>query len=234
MELWCRHRIAALYSPLIGLFARSTLVLVALFASLIAVMRLQPVDNSAFDEFFACEPQPCWRGIVPGVTLEDDAVAYLESDPLIEGLTIANSYGFDRWYSWHWNDFYPANMPLIGTWQGGMYFDTKYGQGNVVDRMFLATNLHVGDLWNLFSTPDEYLLLFSYNGASNLVSLDIRYDALITMSGFSTCPITFAQFLHQPTSMWINNHVVSLQVIDPNTDPHTLRRALIDANRRTC
>lgn len=213
---------------------RLSIIFTAIFALLSGLIAAQPTDDHAVLDFFACETQPCWRGIVPGVTLEDEAIPMLADDPTITRLTTANTYGFDKWYSWQWSDLYPADDPVIGVWQGGVYFDTKYGTGDIVDRLFLATMLRLGDLWALYAAPDEYLLLFGSSGTARLVNIDFRYGTMITMSAFTTCPITFGQALHQTTSLWVNQTMMPLQVVRPNTDATALRRAIIDANRRYC
>ncbi len=219
---------------MIALFIRLTCALTILFAAFMALIAAQPVDHHAVNDFFRCATQPCWRGIVPGVTLEDEALPILTSDPTVSELTNANRYAFDKWYAWMWSDAYPATAPVIGGWEGGIYFDTKSGRGDVVNRLFLATALRVGDLWTLYSAPDEFLTLFTYTGAHYFVSMDMRYGALIAMSGFTGCPLTLGQVLHQPLSLWVNANIVRLQVLGTSTARLDLRHAIIAANRSYC
>lgn len=219
---------------MIALFARFTFVLSTLFAVLAALLIQQPSNAQVVDDFFRCDAQPCWHGIVPGVTLEDEALPLLTSDPNVSDLSAANYYGFDKWYAWMWSDAYHADSPVIGVWEGGIYFNTEAGSGDVVNRLFLATSLRVGDLWNVYAAPDEFVTLSSYSGAEYLVSLDLRYGPLIANSGFVDCPLTFGQVLQQPVSLWVNANVVRLQVYSTDSPFLDLRRAIITANHRYC
>ncbi len=144
-----------------------------LFAASIAAIHAQPYDDNGLRDFLTppddC-PMPCFMGIRPGMTTYAEAVAILEAHDWIR--TVDTSRGRFR---------------LIATWSGAQSAWIRETrelnlpfEDDVVQQVFVATHITLGDLWLALGSPEYLRRLESLD---NLGSFSAAYP--FGMMGFT-------------------------------------------------
>ena len=131
-------------------------------------------DDSLLVDDEGCEI-PCWRGITPGQTTVEDAVAILESDPQLVDVEVSDI---------------PGSTAVIAAWkaQGGdLCCELVSRDGEVVSfvRLLLTPDVTLGELLGAHSEPD-YLTgspITSDQAIMSLVYPDIQTIVNIFVAG---------------------------------------------------
>jgi len=167
------------------------LLLSLLFALCIALIRAQPYDDSELRAFLTppdgC-PMPCFMGIRPGGTTADEAVAILEAHEWVGSLERHSNITVT------WSGAQPHWLP-----------DTRPLQiiinDHIVRRVFVPTNIHLGDVWLALGPPAR---LFRLESLDNLGSFNMAYP--FGMIGFTvrgSCSMR---------SIWMSSTFIDLDV----------------------
>ncbi len=136
---------------MIRLIARPAWVITVSITLLIIALRLTARPDQHTAAFFAPPADcalPCWQGITPGATTIDEAVALLEANTWVEGITRTDSPPSTALVNWTWSSDYPYGS---GSTEPP---PTLIGRGGVVWQVYLPTNLRFGDVWALLGAPD--------------------------------------------------------------------------------
>jgi hypothetical protein len=141
-----------------AVFTKTSLILLALFAGLVGLIRAQPHDDNQLGAILrppsGC-PMPCFLGIRPGVTTVDEAVAILEAQPWAADITLAGGFETGSQYgsiTWRWDGQPVSN----GEEYGGELRVIR----DVVHTMTLRTPMTFGDIWLLSDRPEEGLFIY--------------------------------------------------------------------------
>ncbi|MBC7809644.1 MAG: hypothetical protein H7175_00760 [Burkholderiales bacterium] len=170
-----------------------TLLISALFALAIGIIRAQPYDNSLRDFLFdspGCEnipdDEPCFMGIRTSITTFEEAVEILHEHEWVgqiyEPITATSSGG--TW--WHWS----GNQPPF-------LLSMSYGRLNTMDsievtHIRLESNIPAGELFLVFGTPEAAFDSPPVNDPTNGVMISQYYfDEAIYTLALSYCPSTF-------------------------------------------
>ena len=139
---------------MITLGLRTSAVFALVFALIIAVILIQPRDDSAIRAFFAVREDcaaPCFLGIRPGVTTHDQAADILRAQPWVGKLTV----GRDALY-WAWNGQQPAFITdRMDNFKDGQIIFVR----DIVARITVATKLNWGEFRLIFGKPDQELFV---------------------------------------------------------------------------
>ncbi|MDX2139910.1 MAG: hypothetical protein SF123_17625 [Chloroflexota bacterium] len=171
-------------TPYLSLF-RLALLLCTSFVVLVGVVRvLRPADDDL--RALLLPPTdcaaPCWQGLRPGETSADDAEALLRAHPWVADINRTATH-----LSWHWNGRQPN--AIDGTARGLIYLNSGR-----VGTLRIALTVPFGDIWALFKSPDDALLVRPVSRSSAYQIVDYAQAGIQVVSSLS-CPVN-------PTVYW--------------------------------
>ncbi|HVU13744.1 MAG TPA: hypothetical protein VHD90_20850 [Phototrophicaceae bacterium] len=191
--------------------ARLMLLLIAVAALLLTLIRAQRYDDGGVKRFFnACAPMPCWGDIHPGETTLNQALAILRAHPWVETVSevYASPYEGDTrtvLIYWTWSSGYPFGGVSRPTQQGIIITD----QG-IVRQVYLTTSLALGDLWLAFGNPQGGLVDYIYDTRHVRVddtALFIRQGIAATATLIADCTDQYPNFWRTPVYLWLQTNV---------------------------
>lgn len=161
-------------SPVAGVLGRVALLLSGLFFLPVLLIRTQPYDGINLRTFLTsledC-PAPCFMGIRPGVTTEDEAVAILSEHAWVlwedeSPMSFRTPFQF----SWQWTEAAPAwidpqNAALVSVNNG------------VVAGLNIRTTITRAESLLAMGRPDQYRLLPNNDVLTGAPILEYRYEA---------------------------------------------------------
>jgi hypothetical protein len=179
------------YEIMITTCLKLTLVLIALTAGLIGVVRSQPSDSQPLYDLIVqdCEA-PCWQGIKTDVTTREEATAILQASPWV-----AQIYQTPIAVTWRWSGRQPALID--GTKDGLLQL-----VGSRVTQIRIQTLVPFGDVWLLLDRPDDARLaqpLTRFTAYQIAAYKSLGMEAMITFD----CPVT-------PSVFWSANITLGL------------------------
>lgn len=179
---------------MVRLFAKSALILLALFAMLAGFIRAQPYMDGELSAFLFegdCA-LPCFMGIRPGVTTTQEAVRLLEQHPWVGKVTQHIWFGgpATSLYSWSWNGQQPA---FINASAPGV-FSTR---GNMVDVLQVTTAISLGEFW-LLNRPQQGMIAHE---PGELSYTAIYLDGALEVQTVLFCPLRLATFWQAQAQM---------------------------------
>jgi len=192
---------------------RLTFLIVALFASSVALVSARPYINPAVAFFGAddCE-MPCWQGIQFGVTPADEARAALDANPWVyrppTSARLASPYTL-----WLWTDSFPYPQRSVTNNRAVHLPDALLGTGSsarlnasepVATGISLGTGLSLADVWLLLGPPTSFSI-----GRVAMPSNMVMSVRLIGMGGkpgivadaYQSCPLTRETLWDSPVSI---------------------------------
>jgi len=125
-------------------------VLTMFSGAFILIGRAIPSPIDSFLSRNGCNGQPCWQGIIPGVTSAADASAILRKLPYVDSATLDIASAFIQWrwtagFTWAQpNESIPDNHMIV--FQG------------VVQSLNLAVVVPAGDIVRLYGAPKRLLI----------------------------------------------------------------------------
>lgn len=174
------------------------LILTALFASSIALIRAQPYDNQELRTFLM-PPQnclsPCWQGIRPGETNVLDVMDLLKTNKWISTVHFENYSTFSNGYiRWNWSMGKPTMISSDGA--TNLWFDN-----NITQDFYVETQIHFGDVWLLLGKPDW----FNIYRMNNRMRIDSVYENQVLMVTFEVpCSQSLSAFWLARTAVaWV-------------------------------
>ncbi len=172
------------------------LVLTAVFALVLGVLRLQPKAHTLESAFGGCS-SPCWYGMQPGITSYDETAARFDA------IGWKSDSAFCRVLSSGCTDFRWWNPNQMGEW-AGVHFYIRQLNGIAIQ----SPGLIFGQLMQALGAPQIAYQYLDARGRS------IYYSALWNGIGAAVvlrCPTTFAALLRAPVEA-----VVLTQLTDPS------------------
>lgn len=170
---------------MIALLLRCAALLTVLSMLALGAILGQPRDDAAMRAFFT--PQdcaaPCFLGIRPGVTREDEALAILRSQPWIDALQQnADSV------TWVWNGKQPAFVSSFGNSFVLAQIDFRAG---IVDTIRLTTTTTWAEFYFLFGAPNQAVIQTRSTPSAHYLIYDGAYFAPGFQVETSThCPVS--------------------------------------------
>jgi hypothetical protein len=190
--------------------ARWALLLTAVSAALLLLIRAQPVDDWRLEQFFGqdtCASMPCWQGIRPGVTPAADAVDILKKHPWVGQVSDVNavSYGSDAGLvNWSWSSRYPFTTQPNTAQQGIMIV-----RGKIVEQLYITTDIPLGAFWLTLGHPSggtiDYVSEASLLLRSDNMALFGQEGLLATARLYMNCESIYADVWHTPVSVWLQD-----------------------------
>ncbi len=195
---------------MIRLLVRLALVITAVGAASLLLIRVRAYDGSTLDHFFnSCTPMPCWQGIHPGETTTLDALLILQNHPWIDkikialaGSTTSASDTKTTLIYWTWSSKYPyeGKFPV----QQGIVI-TDHG---IVQQIYLTTDIPLGDFWLKLGDPDsgtvDYVYDANYLRVDN-TSLYEKDGVAATASLLGDCSNVYANFWQAQVYLWLQS-----------------------------
>ena len=181
---------------MLSLTLKVLIILVAVTAALIGVVRSERADDAALHQLIVpvCDT-PCWQGIRIDVTTRQEATALLQASPWVEHV-----YQTPIAVTWHWNGKQPPQID--GTKDGLLQL-----AGNIVTQIRIQTLIPFGDVWLLLDRPDDARLA---QPLTRLSAYQIAAYETVGVEAMSTfdCPVT-------PSELWSATITLGLGKIWP-------------------
>lgn len=185
--------------PLTRLTLKLALIPTLIFAALISLIRAQPYDDSELRAFLTppegC-PAPCFMGIRPGTTTEEQALIILKNHKWVE--TVNNNSIIIRW---RWNGLQPkilftqreGELILNNDYDPDGTFENKY-----ISSMRLTTTIPVGYSRLLFGSPDivnaiafdRDVVISAFYADAPFLSVQTTFDCPVTREKLWKSPMT--------------------------------------------
>lgn len=189
-----------------------TLILTTIFAAAIGSTRLHTNAQADLRDLFAGADgcvSPCFLGITPNETTPTEAVALLESHPLVESVFVPPNV--DAPYSsigWDWRT--NADLPL------DQYRNYVHLRRGVVDSIELHTAVPFGQTWVALGQPDRG----RYSWGGGVVQYVVGYEAqgVEVAVNVSICA-TRERMFETPASIIFTDDVVPI-VISTGVRPY--------------
>lgn len=194
---------------------RLTCLMIALFASSLALIRAQPYDNPALDFFGAddCE-MPCWQGIQLGVTPADAALGVLNAHPWTQPSMMAGaSFAMQTFTTWTWTESFPYPQQDVTNNPSFHIPDGTLGIGAsprlrvaapVATGIHLGTGLRLADVWLLLGSPTAFSI--GRVATPRNVIMSVRLIGMggmpeIVANAYQTCPLTRETLWDSPVAI---------------------------------
>lgn len=168
-----------------------------------------PLVAQVLDDGCAGIPEPCWFGIVPGVTGFQEAIDRLYEHPWIGAIDVSELPS--PYVSWLWNADAPAAIRGENAPAGG-YAWVGYPNYHVIEGVHLWTALPQADYWLALGRPEEagnaagavgYASGYqAQRGRDRVLAAAFQDGTLVLHSGFP-CNATAMQFFSAPTAISI-------------------------------
>jgi hypothetical protein len=145
-----------------SLYLRLSLVLIILTTAVILLVCTQLHDHTELQALLTptrdC-PMPCFIGIRPGITTDQEAYRLLYSSGWTQDLTFRGEF-YTPPMTWKWSSAAPAIFqPTERPYDGSLRI-----QGGIVQHIELRTHIDLGDAVLNWGTPDRYTLLATTGG----------------------------------------------------------------------
>ena len=166
-----------------------------------------PLIAQLLDDGCAGIPEPCWFGIVPGVTGFQEAIDRLYEHPWIGAIDVSEMPS--PYVSWLWNDAAPPEIRGEGAPAGG-YAWVGYPNYHEIEGVHLWTALPQGAYWLALGQPEEagdavgavgYTAGYpALRGRDRVLASAFAGGTLVLHSGFS-CGASAMEFFSAPTAI---------------------------------
>jgi hypothetical protein len=204
-------------------YLRLILLLIPILTGTLLVIHAQPYDDHDLHQLLLPEscPAPCFMGIRPGVTTQDEAIKILEDNPWVEVDAI------------HAMPTLP-DFPLILKWKGNQPAMLNEDEGFGLSITFqnshpktvaqisfnLNTDIRIGDLYLMLGKSTLYRkVLLSSPKTYNMV-VSHRFHNQISFLTITNCPIAYDSYWSLPSA------VIYMGKSDDDMFPTTLRSLL--------
>jgi len=178
----------------IRLWLHGSLTVAALLMLTVGAIVAQPRDAEIRAFFAAPEgcDAPCFLGIRPGVTTQNETLAILNAHPWV---LIIKSNPDNLWWAWNNAPFTFASRLNSSYYVGRIDF-----RDGVVEQIYLPTAILFGDFLTLFGTPDEIITTPRYSPSTFfIVQNSVYFDEGFEIETAARCP------LKTRGDMWYSN-----------------------------
>jgi hypothetical protein len=162
---------------------------------------------------------PCFLGIRPQVTTQNEAIAILEAHPWVKKVLYTAGGHTRGAITWDWNGTQPD-------WLAADRTGLIQTQGGVVQNNSVQTGLKLGDIWLSFGQPEQTLIYRIYYPTS-IHQFSFYESSAIQFRGVPACPLSTAEFWNAPqaVSLPVFQAAYMIEVEDYNW---------LELNRRFC
>ena len=195
---------------MIRLLVRLALMIAAVSAASLALIRLRDYDDSTVSEFFGfCTPMPCWQGIRPGETTAEEALGILRDHDWINAIWDVNGSPYDggavtTLVHWRWS----GNYPFAGDVPFGQQGILVMGRG-LVQQIYLTANIAFGDIWLTLGDPNGGAVDYVFDTPHNILientSLFSEAGAAVTARMSTDCSVRYPDIWRAGVYMWLQD-----------------------------
>jgi len=180
------------------------LILVALCALALGVIRARPYANDSLSVWLDIESDgctlSCWRDIRPGVTPADMALLELarmdDVTEITDTPTASSLQGSASYIGWRWVTSQPDSSSGLMIVEEG-----------VVQEIYMALRVRVGDMWLTLGAPmgGEVSFVESYGQRGSILHTMVYPTRGLTVMSYIDCPIILPRAWTQTVFVWLRD-----------------------------
>jgi len=131
------------------IYARLIVILLLLFTAALLLINIRPYDDHDLRQLLLPEgcPAPCFMGIRPGVTTQDEAITLLKANKWVDKVNTETLNNMVGYISWTWSDQKPKWI------QKNIQGEIR-AANNLVSTITVYTDMPLGDTRLALGLPD--------------------------------------------------------------------------------